>query len=419
MRIAVVGSGVSGLVSAYTLGREHSVTLFEADDRLGGHAHTVDVEGPGGDNLALDTGFLVFNPRTYPQFSRLLAELGVSTAESDMSLSVQSRARDFEYGGRDLGSLYAQRRHWVSPRFHRMVWDILRFYREARGLLDASDDVSIGDWLRQRHYSEAFIRDHLVPMVRAVWSAGLEDAERFPARFLVRFFHNHGFLEVGNQPRWLTLPGGSRSYVNALIARFRGELRLGCPVTRVTRPSVGVVLETQSRPAERFDHVVLACHSDQALGLLGDASALERELLSCLPYQDNEAVLHTDERLMPRRRRVWSSWNVHLDDAGADGACLTYWLNSLQPLATKTNYFVTLNHTAAIDPARILRTFRYAHPVFSRGGVAAQLRHQELIDHRSTSYAGAYWRNGFHEDGVVSAQRVCQRLGAHTEEKAA
>jgi predicted NAD/FAD-binding protein len=187
----------------------------------------------------------------------------------------------------------------------------------------------------------------------------------------------------------------------------------------VTRPGVGVVLETRGRPAERFDHVVLACHSDQSLRLLGDPSALERELLSSLPYQDNEAVLHTDEWLMPRRRRVWSSWNVHLDDAGADGACLTYWLNSLQPLATKTNYFVTLNHTAAIDPARILRSFRYAHPVFSREGVAAQLRHEELIDHRSTSYAGAYWRNGFHEDGVVSAQRVCQRLGAHPEEKAA
>jgi predicted NAD/FAD-binding protein len=300
-----------------------------------------------------------------------------------------------------------------------MVWDILRFYREARELLDASDDVSIGDWLRQRHYSEAFIRDHLVPMVRAVWSAGLEDAERFPARFLVRFFPQPWFPGSG-KPAALAHPARRLEVLRECPDRpLPGELRLGCPVTRVTRPSVGVVLETQSRPAERFDHVVLACHSDQALRLLGDASALERELLSCLPYQDNEAVLHTDERLMPQRRRVWSSWNVHLDDAGADGACLTYWLNSLQPLATKTNYFVTLNHTAAIDPARILRTFRYAHPVFSRGGVAAQLRHQELIDHRSTSYAGAYWRNGFHEDGVVSAQRVCQRLGAHPEEKAA
>ena len=419
MKIAVVGSGVSGLVSAYTLGREHAVTLFEADDRLGGHAHTVDVQEPGAGRLALDTGFLVFNPRTYPQFLGLLAELCVPTVESDMSFSVQSRARNFEYGGRDLSTLYAQRRHLLSPRFHRMVWDILRFYREARELLDTGDDIPIGDWLRQRHYSAAFLDDHLVPMIRAVWSARREVAERFPARFLVRFLHNHGFLEVGNQPRWLTLPGGSRSYVKALMARFRGELRLGCPVTRLTRPGGGVVVETQSQPAERFDHVVLACHSDQALGLLGDPSRLELELLSCLPYQDNEAVLHTDERLMPRRRRVWSSWNVHLDDAGADGACLTYWLNSLQPLATKTNYFVTLNHTQAIDPERILRTFCYAHPVFSRESVAAQLRHEELIGHRSTSYAGAYWRNGFHEDGVVSALRVCRRLGSRPEERAA
>jgi predicted NAD/FAD-binding protein len=410
MKLAVVGAGVSGLVSAYRLGGAHDVTLFESEAELGGHANTVNVL-ENGRSIALDTGFLVFNTNTYPHFVALLAELGVPSAPSRMSFSVRSDARDFEYGGSDLGALYAQRRHVASPRFHRMVWDILRFYREAPQLLDSETEVPMRTWLERRRFSPQFIDDHLLPMLRAVWSARHDVAEEFPARVLVRFFKNHGFLDV-RQPTWLTIPGGSRRYVNAIAERFRGEIRCNARVRRVTRLAAGVEIATEDGSSERFDHVVLACHADQASLLLAEPSPLERELLPRFPYQHNEAVLHTDERLMPRLRRTWSSWNVHLDDAGTDGACITYWLNSLQPLATTQNYFVTLNRTHAIDPAKILRRFDYAHPVFTLDGVAAQARHAELIDHRSISYAGAYFRHGFHEDGVVSALRVCERLGA-------
>jgi predicted NAD/FAD-binding protein len=417
MKIAVVGAGVSGLVAAYRLGAEHEVTLFERDGRLGGHANTVDVEEDGR-RIPVDTGFLVFNTGTYPEFVALLAELGVSSAPSNMSFSVRSDRRDFEYAGTSLGTLYAQRRHLASPRFHRMVWDVLRFYREAPHLLEAGQEVPLGAWLEERRFSEQFVEDHLMPMLRAVWSARRSTAEVFPAQFLVRFFQNHGFLSV-RQPPWLTIPGGSRTYVEAIERRLRAGVRRSAAVRRIWREATGVRLLSDGSEAERFDHVVLACHADQALGLLADPSELERELLGKFPYQKNEAVLHTDERLMPRLRRTWSSWNVHLDDDGAEGACLTYWLNSLQPLAARRNYLVTLNRSAAVDPSRVLARFDYAHPVFTLEGVAAQARHEELIEHRHTSYAGAYWRNGFHEDGVVSALRVCRHLLRSPLERAA
>jgi predicted NAD/FAD-binding protein len=248
-------------------------------------------------------------------------------------------------------------------------------------------------------------------MIRAVWSARREAAEQFPARFLVRFFHNHGFLSAGSQPRWLTIPGGSRRYVAAIETGLRGSVRRGAPVERLARTSSGVSVKVRGLGEEHFDHAVVACHADQALALLADPSELERELLSAFPYQKSDAILHSDARLMPRRRRAWASWNVHLDDEGADGPCVTYWLNSLQPLPTPTNYFVTLNRRAAIDPARIIQSFDYAHPVFTPVGVELQARHAELIATRRTSFCGAYFRNGFHEDGVVSALAVCRRLG--------
>ncbi|HSU42249.1 MAG TPA: FAD-dependent oxidoreductase [Polyangiaceae bacterium] len=409
MKIAVVGAGVTGLVAAYRLGRTHDVRLFESEARLGGHANTVEVRDHGR-TLALDTGFLVFNAQTYPNFVGLLAELGVPSAPSRMSFSVRSEARDFEYAGTSLDTLYAQRRHLASPGFHRMVWDILRFYREAPALLDAERDVPLRSWLEERRFSRQFSDDHLLPMLRAVWSARSDVAEDFPARFLVRFFKNHGFLSV-DQPPWLTIPGGSQSYVEAIERRLRAVVRRGARVERVIRHGSGISVATAAG-SEHFDHVVLACHADQALALVAEPSALERELLSAFPYQPNVAVLHCDERLMPRRRRVWSSWNVHLDDEGVDGACITYWLNSLQSLPTTKNYFVTLNRSHAIDPAKVLARFDYAHPVFTLASVAAQARHDELIDHRGISYAGAYFRNGFHEDGVVSALRVCERLAS-------
>jgi predicted NAD/FAD-binding protein len=410
VRIAVVGSGVSGLVSADLLARRHDVVLFEADSRLGGHTHTVDVLEDGRFR-PVDTGFIVFNTHTYPNFVKWLQSLGVSWQPSDMSFSVRSERRDFEYGSAGLNALFAQRRHLLSPRFHRMWRDILRFYRDARALLESGDEIRLDDYLRCHGYSEAFVADHLLPLVGAVWSSNREGAREFPARLLVRFFDHHGFLRAGPGLQWLTVTGGSREYIRAVQARFRGQVRLFSPVERVAREAGGVTVKARGHEAERFDHVIVACHADQALSLLGEPTSRERDLLGAFRFQPNEAVLHTDDRLMPRLRRAWASWNYHLDEDGAEGACVTYWMNRLQAMAGPVQYFVTLNRSHAIDPARVIARFDYAHPFFTPAASAAQTRHDELIDHDGVSYCGAYWRNGFHEDGVVSALRVCERLG--------
>jgi uncharacterized protein len=411
MKIGIIGSGVSGLTAAHHLHRRHQVVLFEAETRPGGHAHTVTVM-EGARPIPVDTGFIVFNTRTYPRFVELLGELGVGSAASDMSLSVRSDGRNFEYSGRSLSALFAQRRHLASPRFLRMVVEIGRFYREARELLGEGPDHPIAEWLRTRGYSEAFVEDHFLPMVRAIWSADRGTAAVLPARFVVRFLDQHGFLQLRGSPPWLTIPGGARRYVHALLQSFTGELRLGVPVKSIARTPGGAIVHSEGAPPEPFDHLILACHADQALALLSDASDVERELLGAFPYRPNDAVLHTDERLMPRARQAWSSWNVHLDGGDADGACLTYWMNRLQPLGAKKNYFVTLNRARAIRPECILGRQTFTHPVFTLGGLAAQARHADLIGHRHTSYVGAYWRHGFHEDGVVSALRVVERLDA-------
>ena len=410
MKIAVVGSGVSGLVSAHLLSPRHDVVLFEAADRIGGHVHTHDVDD-GGRSVAVDSGFIVFNERTYPSFVSLLRRLGVGWQETDMSFSVRSDARDFEYGGPTLASLFAQPANLLRPRFHRMVRDLLRFYREARELLEEGQELPLLDWLRARGYSDGFVEDHLLPLVGAVWSSSRGAAREIPARFLARFFENHGFLEVERTVPWLTIRGGSREYVRAILAGFRGELRIGCPVERIARPGVGVRVKPRGGAAERFDHVIVACHADQALRLLADPSPAERALLGAFPYRINRAELHRDAGVMPRRRRAWSSWNYHLDDGAGEGARVTYWMNRLQRLPALHDYFVTLNGDGRAAPGHVLARMEYAHPVFTPAGVAAQRRHAELIGARDTSYAGAYWRNGFHEDGVVSALRVCERLG--------
>lgn len=410
MKIAIVGSGVSGLVCAHLLSPRHDVVLFEADRRVGGHVHTVDVPGPDGPRR-VDTGFIVFNARTYPSFLRLLERLSVSAQESDMSFGVRSDRRDLEYACDDLAALYAQRRNLLSLRFHRMVVDVLRFYRQARVLAGEGPEVQLQAWLREHGFSEAFIEDHLLPMVGAVWSSTRDGVRDFPARFLVRFFENHGFLQLEDRPPWLTIRGGSRTYVDAILAGFRGELRTGAPIRGIRREAGRVVVTPEAGAAETFDHVVVACHADQALRLLEDPSSAERAVLAAFPYRANDVVLHDDEAVMPRRRRTWSSWNYHLDDEGRGGASVTYWMNRLQRLPDARQYFVTLNRAEAVRPERVIRRLRYEHPVFTADGVGAQARHPELVDHRGTSYCGAYWRNGFHEDGVVSALRVCERFG--------
>lgn len=409
MRIAVIGSGISGMVAAHRLQSEHEVVLFEAADRLGGHTNTVMV-AEGQRQIPIDTGFIVFNRQTYPHFVALLKELDIAWVDSDMSFSARSDRRDFEYNGRNLSTLFSQRRRLLSPRFHRMVWDIFRFYRQAPELLDQPEEIELGEWLAKNSYSQTFIHDHLVPLIRAVWSVDRGVALQFPARFLVRFFANHGFLQVKNQPQWLTIPGGSRRYLEQIQRRFTGQIRLATPVERVERAGQAVRVLTATCEPEAFDHVVFACHSDQALRLLVNPSSVERKLLEAIPYQRNEAVLHTDSSVMPRLKRTWASWNVHLDETGEEGTCITYWMNSLQPIDSKHDYFVTLNNRAAIDESKIIRIENYAHPLFGVGSVAAQARHAEMIDCRGISYCGAYWRNGFHEDGVVSALAVCERL---------
>ncbi len=406
MKIAIVGSGVSGLVAAHLLAPRHDVVLFEAEERVGGHVHTVDVPDGSG-TVAVDTGFIVFNRRTYPNFVRLLERLGVEAQESDMSFGVRSEVRDLEYSGGGLLGLYAQPGNVLSPRFHRMVADIFRFFREARALVGEGPEVELLPWLAARGYSQAFVEDHLLPMVGAVWSSSRDGVKHFPARFLARFFDNHGFLQVHDRPAWLTVRGGSRTYVRAILDGLRGEVRTSCPVRSLRREPRAVVVRSAGA-AERFDHVILACHADQALRLLEDPSPAELELLAAFPYRENDVLLHEDEAVMPRRRRAWSSWNYHLDDGDHPGASVTYWMNRLQRLPGRRNFFVTLNRSGAVRPERVLRRLAYAHPVFTAAGVAAQARHPVLLGARRTSYCGAYWRNGFHEDGVVSALAACR-----------
>ena len=410
MRVAIIGAGVSGLVCAHRLHSEHDVVLFEASDRAGGHANTVRVETEAG-VYDLDTGFIVFNDRNYPNFERLLDELDVETQASLMSFGV-SDGGDFEYNGASPNGLFASRGQMVRPSFHRMIADLVRFNRDARELLASEEDPSLREWLAVGGYSRAFVERLIVPQAAAVWSADPAQMWSFPARFLVEFFDNHGMLGFRERPRWRTITGGSRRYVEALTRPWRDRLRLSTPVTEITRHPDHVAVSSRECESERFDAVVIATHSDQALALLGDPSERERELLGAIPYQSNEAVLHTDRSLLPRRRRAWASWNYHLD-AGVAGRCtVTYHMNRLQSLRADREFCVTLNRTAAIDPERIIRTIQYAHPVYTPAGVAAQSRHHEISGRNRTHYCGAYWGWGFHEDGAKSALRVVREIGA-------
>ena len=410
MRVAIIGAGVSGLVCAHRLHSEHDVVLFEASDRAGGHANTVRVETETG-VYDLDTGFIVFNDRNYPNFERLLDELDVETQASLMSFGV-SDGGDFEYNGASPNGLFASRGQMLRPSFHRMIADLVRFNRDARELLASETDPSLREWLAVGGYSRAFVERLIVPQAAAVWSADPAQMWSFPARFLVEFFDNHGMLGFRERPCWRTITGGSRRYVEALTRPWRDRLRLSTPVTEITRHPDHVAVSSRECESERFDAVVIATHSDQALALLADPSDRERELLGVIPYQSNEAVLHTDRSLLPRRRRAWASWNYHLDESVTGRCTVTYHMNRLQSLRADREFCVTLNRTAAIDPERIIRTIQYAHPVYTPAGVAAQSRHHEISGRNRTHYCGAYWGWGFHEDGAKSALRVVREIGA-------
>jgi predicted NAD/FAD-binding protein len=416
VRIAVVGAGVAGLYAAWRLARTHEVTVFEAADYAGGHTATVDVERDGR-CYAVDTGFIVFNDWTYPNFIAMLEELGVAWQPSNMSFSLRCERTGLEYNGTSVNSLFAQRLNALRPSFLRMIGDILRFNARSKALLgpqggslDAS--LTLGEYLTSGGYSRQFLEHYIVPMGRAIWSAEAGAMLGFPARFFVEFFDRHGFLSVDDRPVWQALRGGSREYVRALLAATRLDLRLSTPVQSVRRLASEVRVRTVRGEVEAFDHVFLACHSDQALRMLDAPSPAEAEVLRAFPYAANEVILHTDQSLLPRRPLARAAWNYHLLADPQEPVAVTYDMNVLQSLDAPVRFLLTLNHRRAIDERRILRTFSYDHPVYSPQAVAAQARHREVNGAQRSYFCGAYWRCGFHEDGVASAQAAL----AHFEE---
>jgi predicted NAD/FAD-binding protein len=409
MRIAVIGSGIAGLASAWLLSRRHEVTLFEASDYLGGHTHTHDIE-LAGRHYAVDTGFIVHNPVHYPLLTRLFDELGVASQPTTMSFAVHNEASGLEYNATSLDALFCQRRNLLSPRFIGMVRDLFRFYREAPALLDGPQPgPTLGEWLAERRYGDAFRDEHLVPMASALWSSPPAQILAFPARYLVQFMANHQMLQVAGRPEWRVVRGGSASYVRALRRRWQVRERLNSPVRAIRRDALGVSVACDAG-SERHDQVVLACHSDQALALLADAGERERAILGAIPYQPNDVVLHTDATLLPRRRKAWAAWNAFIPREPGAPCTVSYCMNLLQGIDAPEPFVVTLNRSEAIDPARVLRRMRYHHPVYTHASVAAQRRKAEIQGVNRTWFAGAYWGWGFHEDGMRSAVDVAAAL---------
>jgi predicted NAD/FAD-binding protein len=405
VKIAVVGAGIAGLYSAWRLSREHSVTLFEANDYAGGHTNTLDVEC-GGETFAIDTGFIVFNERTYPHFCSMLRELGVTAQPSNMSFSLCSETTGLQYNGTTLNTLFAQRRNLVRPSFLRMIADILRFNRESPELLAGGDEtLTIAKYLADRHYSRSFTDHYILPMARSLWSAPAASVLEFPARFCVDFFERHGFLTVNDRPQWLAVRGGSREYVRRLLSESaRASLKLNSPIASIKRMPHKVLLTAAGGVTETFDAVFLACHANQALAMLADASPDERAVLGAFPYAHNEAIVHTDETVLPSNARARAAWNYHELADHQEPVAITYDMNILQSLNSRVRFLVSLNHARAIDARKIIRRVSYSHPVYLPAGVAAQRRHRQINGIQGTYYCGAYWRYGFHEDGVVSAR---------------
>ncbi|MEL3919443.1 NAD(P)/FAD-dependent oxidoreductase [Aeromonas enteropelogenes] len=414
-KIAIVGSGISGLTAGFLLHKLHDITLFEAAPTLGGHTATVDVE-QGGRRYAIDTGFIVFNDRTYPNFLALLARIGVARQPAEMSFSVKS-PQGLEYNGHNLDTLFAQRSNLLSPRFYGFVAEILRFNREARAwlvdhqTLDVGSELTLGDFLQAGEFSDYFARHYILPMGAAIWSSTLADMRAFPLGFFLRFFAHHGLLEVANRPQWYVIPGGSREYIGPLTAGWLSQIRLACPVAGIRRVTNGVIVQSHDGE-EQFDEVILACHSDQTLALLADASERERTILGAMPYQANDVWLHTDATCLPVRRKAWASWNYQLGDDDGARPLVSYNMNILQGVSSPEPFCVSLNPAGRVDESKVLRRFVYHHPVFNQSSIAAQQRRPEICGQRHTHFCGAYWYNGFHEDGVRSALDVARRFGA-------
>lgn len=416
-KIAIVGSGISGLSCAYLLSKYHEVTVFEAMDSLGGHTATKTVKLTDG-QYEVDTGFIVFNDRTYPNFLKLLAELGVSYQPTDMGFSVSNRQTSYEYSGTSLRGLFAQVKNIFNWRHWKMLLEVLRFNKACIELHDRNEiptNTTLGEYLRSNKYSRFFSDNYILPMVSAIWSSGLTVASSMPLLFFIRFFYNHGLLTVTQQPQWFTIKGGSRTYIEPLIAPYKDRIHLNCPVTSIVRHEQGVSVATACFGEQHFDEVVLACHSDQALKLLADPNETEIDILSAIPYQENRVALHSDTRLLPQSSAAWASWNYLMPDKSTlsdDVAALTYNMNLLQSLDAPVTFCVSVNADAQIDPRKIYGQYVYSHPQFTLASVAAQERWSEISGVAHTHYCGAYWRHGFHEDGLVSGIRVALALGA-------
>jgi len=412
-KIAIIGSGIAGLTCGNLLSSKHEITLFEANDYLGGHTHTFDVMSRG-KQYPVNTGFIVYNDWTYPNFIKLMEKLGVKSEVSDMSFSVKDENTGLEYNGTNLNSLFAQRLNIIRPSFIRMVKDIIRFNKQTVSALNAKqieDGQTLGEFVQEHGYSKEFIHHYIVPMGSAIWSASVDVMMEFPLKFFLQFFNNHGMLSVDDRPTWRVLSGGSRSYIDPITEPFKERIFLNCPVKSVSRSEAGVTIISEQGKHE-FDEVIFACHSDQALTLLADASDDETHILGSIPYQMNDVVLHTDTRLMPKRKLAWASWNYHIPQRKSDYAMVTYNMNMLQNFHdAEETFLVTLNRNQEIDPSKIIAKFEYAHPVFTLDGVASQKRHGEISGHNNTHFCGAYWLNGFHEDGVNSALMVCKHFG--------
>ena len=412
--IAVIGSGIAGLSAAWLLSQRHKVTVYEQNDYIGGHSHTTDVQF-GNNKVAVDTGFIVYNPVNYPNLVALFDHLNVPTKPSNMSFAASLDDGKLEYSGTSLKGLFAQRRNLLRPRFYRMLNDLLRFYRKAPKLIDDEtlSQIPLGEFLKRERYCDAFIHDHLLPMGGAIWSSSAEQMLSFPTLGFLRFFKNHGLVQLNDRPHWRTVDGGSREYVKRLIAGFEDRVHYGDPIVNIDRGNQGVELQTTSGNRVRHDHVILACHSDQALALLNRPTTAEDKLLSSIRYQNNRAVLHTDLNLMPDNQEAWASWNYigSRDDANKQLLCVTYWMNLLQSLKTPDPLLITLNPSRAIDPQKVFASYDYMHPLFDAAAISAQPELWSLQGQQNTWYCGAYFGYGFHEDGIQSGLAVAEMLG--------
>lgn len=415
MKIAIIGAGISGLSCAYWLSREHDVSVYESASRIGGHTATVDVED-GLEHQAIDTGFIVFNDWTYPMFGQLIDELGVKFKPTEMSFSVSDRLSGFEYSGTNLNTMLAQRSNLVSRRFWRMVTEIRRFNNQARQDFlhnKIEPDLTMKDYLDQGRYGDEFRNYYILPMASAIWSMPMKSINNFQASFFIRFFHHHGLLNITNRPQWQVVEGGSREYLAPLTKTFKHKIRTDSAVTAIRRDAASVYLST-SHGTYRHDAVIFACHSDQALNILGNnASGQEMQILGAIKYCSSEVILHTDTTMLPRTRRAWASWNYMLSGQGRDVPLVTYNMNILQGLRSETTFCVSLNAGNQIDPGKVIQKFSYAHPELNASSIKAQQRWQQISGLNRSWYCGAYWGNGFHEDGVASARRVCDAIEKH------